>query len=52
MGVASVGVAYITGGVEKAPPSLLEESFYIVIDCFHDLSPVQTLNTLGVLLVT
>ena len=50
--VSERGGAYIARRVEKAPTSLTEETFDIVVNCLHDFSPVQALNPLSVLLIT
>ena len=43
---------YITLWVQKAPATILEESFGVIIDCLHNLGPVQTLHPLRVLDIT
>ena len=44
--------SYITGRVEEAPPSLVEEPLRVIVDGLHDLSPVQTLHSFSVLDIT
>lgn len=34
--------------VEESPATAVEESFRIIGNCFHNLSPIQGLDTLGV----
>ncbi len=37
---------------QEAPSSILEEIFRIVVNCFHDFRPVQTLNSFCIFYVT
>lgn len=45
-------MAHITLWVQEAPPPIIEEALRVIVDCFHDLRPVEALDALSVLDVT
>ena len=45
-------LTHTTFRIKETPSAIVNKSFRVIVDCFHDLGPVQALNTFCVFNVT